>query len=224
MPIRAAPGPTPDREPDMSKAATATPAPLVRVVDDEPAIRSLFAQMAAAGGFEVVVHGTGTDLLAQLDEQRCGCLVLDLMLPDVSGIQVLQQLADRGCQLPVVFMSGMASVQSAVKALKLGSIDFLEKPFDVPQMLVAIQRAIQVDTARRRTGADEEAMRDRFLRLTRRESEVMEQVVHGAANKAIAANLGLSPKTVEVHRANVMRKTEASSLAELVRMHVAIHS
>ncbi len=205
----------------MPDPATPTPA-LVRVVDDEPAIQNLFAQMGASGGFEVVAHPTGADLLEHLDDSRPGCLVLDLMLPDLTGLQLLQQLAARGCRLPVVFMSGMARVCEAVKALKLGSIDFLEKPFDLPQMLAAIQRAIQVDVARRLAGAGTAALRDRFARLTRREAEVMEQVVHGAANKTIAAELGLSPKTIEVHRANVMRKTQAASLAELVRMHVAV--
>lgn len=207
----------------MVEPATPTPA-LVRVVDDEPAIQSLFAQMAAVCGFEVVAHPTGADLLERLDERRAGCLVLDLMLPDVTGIHVLQQLAERRCQLPVVFMSGMARVAEAVKALKLGSIDFLEKPFAVPQMLAAIQRAIGLDVARRQAGAGAAELRDRFARLTRREAEVMEQVVHGAANKEIAVRLGLSPKTIEVHRANVMRKTRATSLAELVRMHVAMRA
>jgi two-component system, LuxR family, response regulator FixJ len=205
---------------------TAAPAPgalpLVRVVDDEPTIQALFRRMATLGGFEVATWGSGRELLDALDDARPGCLVIDLVLPDLTGIEVLEEVSRRQCQLPVVFMSGMARVAEAVKALKLGSVDFLEKPFDVQTMIGTLQRAIALDQQRRAAGADREELRARFQRLTRRETEVMEQIVQGAANKEVAARLGLSPKTVEVHRANVMRKTRAGSLAELVRMHVAM--
>jgi two-component system, LuxR family, response regulator FixJ len=196
--------------------------PLVRVVDDEISIQALFTNMGPIGGFAVATHTTAGELLANLDEERIGCLVIDLFLPDMTGIELLQQLATRGCALPVVFTSGMARVSEAVKAIKLGSIDFLEKPFGVEDMLAAINRAIDLDRERRRSGATCDGLRRRFARLSPRESQVMELVVQGAANKEVAHRLGLSPKTVEVHRANVMRKTEAASLAELVRMHVTI--
>jgi two-component system response regulator FixJ len=198
--------------------------PLVRVVDDAHEIQALFKRLGPIGSFAVTTCTTGTELLESLDEERPGCLVLDLMLPDMTGIDLLRALANRSCQLPVVFMSGMARVPEAVQALKLGSIDFLEKPFDTHEMIAVIQKAIALDQGRRRTGTLREDVRTRFAQLTRRENEVMEQIVQGAANKEVAARLGLSPKTVEVHRANVMRKTRASSLAELVRMHVAVRS
>jgi two-component system, LuxR family, response regulator FixJ len=204
-----------------TKAVLAT-LPLVRVVDDEAAIQALITNMGPIGGFAVSAHTTAGDLLANLDESRIGCLVIDLFLPDMTGIELLEQLAGRGCALPVVFTSGMARVSEAVKAIKLGSIDFLEKPFGVEAMVAAIQRAIELDRERRHSGATCDGLRRRFARLSPRESQVMELVVQGAANKEVAHRLGLSPKTVEVHRANVMRKTEAASLAELVRMHVAI--
>jgi FixJ family two-component response regulator len=194
--------------------------PLVRVVDDEPSIQNLFLKMAAIGGFECQPFLMGHELLDRLDETRPGCLVIDLILPDRSGIELLQALSERHCRLPVVFMSGMARVSEAVRALKLGSIDFLEKPFELQTMIETVQRAIEIDRQNRQDGSEREDVAHRFDLLTPRESEVMEQIVRGAANKEVAARLGLSPKTVEVHRANVMRKTRARSLAELVRMHV----
>lgn len=194
--------------------------PLVRVVDDEPSIQGLFGKMAAIGGFECSAYLRAQDLLDDLDESRPGCLVLDLVLPDRSGIELLREISARHCQLPVIFMSGMARVSEAVSALKLGSLDFIEKPFDLHTMLDAVRRAVEIDRQNRQEGADQQEMHGRFAALTPRESQVMEQIVQGAANKEVAAKLGLSPKTVEVHRANVMRKTRARSLAELVRMHV----
>lgn len=197
--------------------------PLVRVVDDEPSIQGLFTRMATLGGFTVESHLTARSMLDSLDESRPGCLVLDLILPDATGIEVLQELANRHSKLPVVFVSGMARVSEAVRALKLGSVDFIEKPFEVADMLAVVRRAIELDASNRRSELDQDHLRRRFEELTPREREVMEQIVHGAANKEVAATLGLSPKTVEVHRANVMRKTNANSLAELVRMRLAVH-
>ena len=198
--------------------------PLVRVVDDEPSIQALFAKMAALGGFAVECHSSANELLASIDDEQPGCLILDLVLPDRTGIELLQDLAARGCRLPVVFMSGMARVSEAVRALKLGSVDFIEKPFEPLDMLATIQRAIDLDQRHRRAGTHHQNLERLFQTLTPRETEVMEEIVQGAANKEVAAKLGLSPKTVEVHRANVMRKTQARSLAELVRMHVAVRS
>ncbi len=196
--------------------------PLVHVVDDEPSIQALFVNLGRLGGFEVASYGSASEFLARPDASRPGCLVLDLVLPDRTGIELLEELSAHGFPLPVVFMSGMARVSEAVHALKLGSVDFVEKPFDLDVMLDTLQRTIAIDVERRRSGADMEVLRQRFAALSCREGEVMERIVQGAANKDVAAALGLSPKTVEVHRANVMRKTGASSLAELVRMHVTV--
>lgn len=211
------------RQPISSPPAHDPSTPLVRVADDEPSIQDLFVSMAALGGFTPQPHLTAKSLLDTLDETRPGCLVLDLILPDATGIEVLQELAKRECKLPVVFVSGMARVSEAVSALKLGSVDFIEKPFEVQDMLTVIRRAIELDAGNRRNELDQGQLRSRFDKLSPREREVMEQVVQGAANKEVAAVLGLSPKTVEVHRANVMRKTNAQSLAELVRMRLAVH-
>jgi FixJ family two-component response regulator len=195
--------------------------PLVRVIEDDALISDQFARLDGTCGFAVATYPTGADFLAAFDPQRPGCIVIDLVLPDMSGIDLLQQLAQRGCRLPVVFMSGLASVTAAVKAIQLGSIDFLEKPFAMAHMVDTVQQALRLDRKRREDGNDRAELLRRFASLTPREVEVMELVVQGAANKEVAARLGLSPKTIEVHRANVMRKTRARSLAELVRMHVA---
>ena len=208
-------------KPTMPSGVSSATAPLIRVVDDEAAIQALFERIGQLCGFEVDCHGTAESFLNAYSDDRPGCLVIDLMLPDRSGIEVLQEVTDRGCELPIVFMSGMARVSEAVQALKLGSIDFVEKPFDVQKIAEVLRRAVDLDVQRRRQSEDKEAMMRRFESLTRRERQVMEQIVRGAANKEVAASLGLSHKTVEVHRANVMRKTQAGSLAELVRMHVA---
>lgn len=196
--------------------------PVVHVVDDEATVRTLFLNMARILPYEFRTHGSAGEFFADFDESRPGCLVLDLHLPDRSGIEVLHDLAAQQSQVPVVFMSGMASVGEAVKAIKLGSLDFVEKPFDLQVMVDAIHQAIAKDQERRSAEAASDSLRKRFDRLTQREREVLELVVGGAANKDVANALGLSPKTVEVHRANVMRKTQAGSLAELVRLYVAV--
>lgn len=212
--------PTLDRRcPTEPKTGTA---PLVHVVDDETSIQALFRSMGKNAGFEVATYGTAGEFLNNFDDRRTGCLVLDLNLPDRTGLDILRELATRGCQVPVVFMSGMARVSEAVNALKLGSVDFVEKPFDLQVMIAALRSAIAKDEQRRNSSATTSDIQRRFARLTQREAEVMELVVNGAANKEVAARLGLSPKTVEVHRANVMRKTESQSLAELVRLHLAL--
>jgi FixJ family two-component response regulator len=206
---------------DEGSRATAAP-PRVRVVDDEPAIQALFKTLAAVGGFEVVGYHTASEFLQRVEDDRPGCLVLDLMLPDGTGIDVLKEMAARKDTLPVVFMSGMACVSQAVAALKLGSLDFVEKPFDLQAMLAAIRRAIESDVAQRAAASELARLSRSFARLSARETEVMDLIVAGCANKEVAARLDLSSKTIEVHRANVMRKTGAASLAELVRMHVAV--
>ena len=198
--------------------------PLVRVIEDDAFISDQFARLDGTCGFAVATYPTATSFLTEFDDQRPGCIVIDLVLPDMSGIELLQQLAGRDCRLPVVFMSGMARVSEAVKAIQLGSIDFLEKPFEMAQMVDAVQKALHIDRKRREDGDDHDELLRRFASLTPRESEVMEHVVQGAANKEVAARLGLSPKTIEVHRANVMRKTRVRSLAELVRLHVAVRT
>lgn len=207
--------------PPPSRPPAAAGRPRIHVLEDDAAIQSLFRTLCELAGYEVCTYGSIRAFAARAEDDRPGCLVLDLMLPDGSGIEVLQQLAASGNEMPVVFMSGMASVGEAVRALKLGSLDFVEKPFELSRMRQALEQAVAVDRERRRRQGEQARVQQRFATLSPREQQVLEQIVRGAANKEVALQLGLSPKTVEVHRANVMRKTGAESLAELVRLHVA---
>lgn len=209
----------PTNSPRSAPPLVTTVVPVVHVVDDEKTIQTLFTNMGRILPYEFHTHGTAAEFFADHDDSRPCCLVLDLNLPDRTGIEVLRDLAAKNSRLPVVFMSGMARVSEAVNALKLGSIDFVEKPFDLQVMVDAVNKAIGLDLERRHAAAANAALARRFQRLTAREREVLDLIVNGAANKEVAAALGLSPKTVEVHRANVMRKTQAGSLAELVRMY-----
>ncbi|MGE3175433.1 MAG: response regulator transcription factor [Planctomycetota bacterium] len=201
--------------------APSVPDPIVHVVDDEPAIQELFRRLGSAENFAVRAYGSADEFLDGVDPHAPGCLVLDLNLPDRSGLEVLTILSERGYIMPVVFMSGCAGVNEAVRALKLGSLDFVQKPFDLSEMLAAIRRALEANAQQRTAEQQRVELRARFTALTPREAEVMELVVEGLPNKLIATRLGISPKTVEVHRSHVMQKTRSSSLAELVRLNVA---
>ncbi|MCA8978173.1 MAG: response regulator transcription factor, partial [Planctomycetes bacterium] len=170
-------------------AEAAATKPLVHVVEDEPSILALFRNMGRLSGFDVATYDTMKAFLDEFDTARTGCIVLDLNLPDGTGIEILEQLAARNCCMPVVFMSGMARVSEAVAALKLGSLDFVEKPFDLNNMLASVRRAIATDVERRSESARVNAISSRFSRLTPRETEVMEFVVRGSPNKEIAARL-----------------------------------
>jgi two-component system response regulator FixJ len=193
----------------------------VHVVDDDPAVQKLFQQLGYIEGFTVTTYDTASSFLEAVGEERPGCAVVDLILPDRSGLDVLRELAARGSRMPVVFMSGLARATEAVSALKLGSLDFVEKPFATADMVAAIRRGLETDRALRQRTRHQVDLRARFAGLTPREYEVMQLVVDGLPNKAIAARLGVSPKTVEVHRAHVMQKTAADSLAELVKLAIA---
>jgi RNA polymerase sigma factor (sigma-70 family) len=198
--------------------------PLLHVVDDEPSIRLLFEHLGPLAGASVCTWGRAQDFLdgAQLDDgQRPICLVLDLYLPDRNGLDVLRELRARGCTIPAIVISGMAAVSQAVGALKLGSIDFVEKPFRKEEILAAIRRAIDSARQHHQRLLDQASLASRLADLTPRERQVMDLVVAGLPNKGIASQLGISPKTIEVHRANVMRKTGADSLAGLVKLVVA---
>lgn len=191
--------------------------PLVHVVDDEPAVVDLLRRLCADRGLEVAGFGAARDFLSALDPQRPGCLVLDLRLPDMTGIELLEKLRELGTTQTIVFISGYAEVEHAVRAMKMGVHDFLEKPFSNQSILDAIVSAVARDAKSREAKAEVDDIGRRVARLTRRERQVMDLVVKGLANKAIAAELSLSPKTVEVYRANVMAKMEVGSLAQLVR-------
>lgn len=192
--------------------------PTIFVVDDDAAILDLVRRVCAPIDAQIQTFTSAKAFLSVVSPDVSGCLILDYKLPDLNGLEILQQLQDRNIDLPVVFISGKAEVSTAVQAFKLGSMDFLEKPFNIQELHDTALRAVAKDGTRRETRARRELIARHVQSLTPRETQVMDLVVAGKANKTIAADLGVSPKTIEVHRANVMQKMRAGSLAELVQM------
>jgi FixJ family two-component response regulator len=193
-------------------------APTVFAVDDEPGTLKAIARLLRAAGWSVAPFASPEEFLAKVDPAAAGCVVLDMSMPKLSGLEVQQALEARGCALPVVFLTGRSDVPSSVKAMKRGAADFLTKPVDDMDLLAAVARAVERDAAARRDRAEVAAVRERLATLTPREQEVLERVISGKLNKQIAAELGTAEKTVKVHRGRVMEKTGARSVADLVRL------
>lgn len=196
---------------------------VIHIVDDEEPVRKSLAFLLTASGYTVRVHETATAFLAlALDGHlRHACLVTDLRMPDMSGVELLRRLRDTGALLPTIVITGHGDVPMAVEAMKTGALDFIEKPFEDEVLLEAIRRATAELRRHPRDHDDLEATRSRLDLLTERERQVMDGIVAGLPNKTIAYELNISPRTVEVHRANVMSKMQAKNLAELVRMVIA---
>jgi two-component system response regulator FixJ len=191
---------------------------VVHVIDDDEAMRKSLAFMLRAAKLEVQTYASATDFLEHIPQAKPGCIVTDVRMPGISGIDLLRRLRELKMTMPVIVITGHGDVPLAVQAMKEGAIDFLEKPFAEEAMLSAIDAAFNVQAAhadRQRAVAE---IQERFASLSTREREVLEGLVAGQANKVIAYNLGISPRTVEIYRANVMTKMRASSLSELVRM------
>lgn len=194
--------------------------PTVFVVDDDRDTLKALEQLFISVGLPVELFHCGDALLRAVRPERPGCVVLDVRLPGNSGLEIQEELKARGIPLPIILISGYASVPVAVRAIKSGAVDFIEKPFNDQVLLDCVQRAIALDAQRRRERAHKAEICKRYRRLTPREREVMELVAAGLSNKAIAARLGVSSRTVEIHRANVMKKMRARSFVELLRMAV----
>ena len=192
----------------------------VHIVDDEEAVRKSLAFLLTMSGFTVRVHDSATAFLAAAPSIRNGCLITDLRMPDLSGVELLRRLSEIGAAMPSIVITGHGDVPMAVDAMKAGALDFIEKPFEEDVLIEAIKRAA-AQLARTNGGEDVSAIRARLELLSEREREVLAAVVAGHANKTIAYDLSISPRTVEVHRANVMSKMDAKSLPELVRMAIA---
>jgi two-component system response regulator FixJ len=194
----------------------------VHIVDDEEAVRKSLAFLLSMNGFAVRVHNSATDFLAFAPSISNGCLVTDLRMPDMSGVELLRALQAAHAMLPAIVITGHGDVPMAVEAMRAGALDFIEKPFEDQVLIDAIGRAaIQLQEAH--SGANDiTAIQARLKDLTEREQQVLSGVVAGHANKTIAYDLNISPRTVEVHRANVMAKMHAKSLPELVRMALAV--
>jgi FixJ family two-component response regulator len=190
----------------------------VHVVDDDPGLRAALSDLLESAGYEVITYGSTAEFLARVERYEPGCLVLDVRLPGMSGLDLQEQLARDGVNLPVILMTSFGDVPMSVRGMKAGARDFFEKPFRDQDMLDAIADAIEasrrsVPLMQRRT-----ALAQRHASLTRRERQVMELVVSGQLNKEIAHSLSISEVTVKMHRGGVMRKMQAHSIAELGRV------
>ena len=195
----------------------AMPDEKVHVVDDDRDVRESLRLLIRTAGLPVVTCASGPELLERIGPAHRGCLVLDVRLPEMNGLELQQELAARGVRLPIVFISGHASVPMAVRAVNAGAFDFLEKPCDDRVLLERIRAALELDRRNRRHAAGRQAVERRLERLTPRERQVMEQMLLGRLNKVIAAELGLSVRTVEIHRARVLEKLEVHNASEMVR-------
>ncbi len=196
----------------MSRAET------VFVVDDDQAMRSSLQWLIESMGMQVETYDSAQAFLDAYYPGRAGCLLLDVRMPGMSGLELQAYLAKREHRIPVIIITGHGDVSMAVKAMKNGAVDFIEKPFDDEALIVSIRNALQHDEKQRAMRAQRADIAARLAELTPREHEVMTMVTDGRSNKEIATALGVSAKTVEVHRARVMDKMRADSLAELVRM------
>lgn len=194
---------------------------VVHIVDDDEAVRRSLAFMLSSAGLPVRVYGSATDFLEALGDAQRGCLITDIRMPDMSGIDLLRRIKERAPCLPAIVITGHGDVALAVEAMKAGAIDFIEKPFDEDAILAAVKAALE-QTEEGQSG-DRTAIAERIASLSERERQVLEGLVAGHPNKVIAAALGISPRTVEVYRANLMAKMQAKSLSELVRMAILAH-
>lgn len=188
--------------------------PLIRVIDDDYAMRRSWAFLIEGEGWEVVTYSN----VAANDFSRPGCLLLDVRMPRMSGLELQNALKDKGVDLPIIFISGHGDIDMAVRGLKSGAVDFLQKPVDDRKLLDAISNAVLKNLNARRADAEISSFKTKLESLTQREREVIRMVAQGASNKAVAEGLGISEKTVQVHRGSAYRKLEIHNAAEIARL------
>jgi len=191
---------------------------LICIVDDDECIRSSLRALFESAHHAVVDFSSARAFLVSECVDKCDCLVVDVRMPGMSGLALQEELAERGNQTPLIIITGHGDVPLAVRAMKAGALDFIEKPFDEDTMLSAVERAVAMEQQARNETADRRAARELLDRLTPRELEVLDQLVAGRSNKVAAHHLGISPRTIEIHRARVMDKLNVRSLSEVVRL------
>jgi two-component system response regulator FixJ len=194
---------------------------VVHIVDDDEAVRQSLAFLLSTAGTPVRVYESATSFLDALPSLQPGCLITDMRMPDMTGIELLQRLKSKSIDLPVIVITGHGDIPLAVEAMKSGAIDFIEKPFAEEAILKAV-RAAENAKSKGRQSDDEAVVAARLAALSERERQVLDGLIAGNANKTIAYDLGISPRTVEVYRANVMSKMRAKSLSELIRMALTL--
>jgi two-component system, LuxR family, response regulator FixJ len=192
--------------------------PMVFIVDDDSGVRSSIRILLKSVGISTTAFASAKEFLAAYDQSQPGCLVLDIRMPGMSGMELQLELNRLGAVIPVVFITGHGDVPMAVEAMQQGAFDFLQKPFRDQDLIHRIQKALERDAAHRAALQQTDAIKTRLESLTPREREVLDLLADGKQNKVMAAELGLSQRTVEIHRANVMEKMQARSVAQLVRM------
>ena len=197
---------------------TKVTAPLIFIVDDDPSVRKSLTRVVTSAGYAVESYASAQEFMARAPYGGPCCMVLDVRMPGLTGPDLQAALAGSGHRVPIVFITGHGDISMSVKAMKAGAVDFLTKPFDVESLLEAIQRAVAKDVTDLTEESRTAEVLDRVKRLTPREMEIFALVVTGMLNKQIAAELGITEKTVKVHRARVMEKMRAGSVAELVRL------
>ena len=195
--------------------------PTVFLVDDDDAVRDALGLLLDSVGLRTASYPSAAEFLDHYDPGRPGCLVLDIRMPAMSGMELQTALAEKSVNIPIIFLSGHGNVSMSAKAFRSGAVDFLEKPFDENVLLERIHEAIRLDRSNREATARRSAAHTRLASLTRREHEVMLLIVTGHANKEIATKLDLSTRTVETHRGRIMEKTGVQSLTELIELALA---
>ncbi len=206
----------------MNKPAEKEVQPTIYVVDDDDGMRRALDTLLSTVGYKTAVFSRPSEFLSQFKPEAHSCLVLDIRMPEMSGLEVQQQLNRRGSMLPVIFITGHGDVPMAVQAMKEGAFEFIQKPFRDQDLLDRINHALKQDADNRTNAARRSEVQHRLESLTPREKQVMNFIVDGSANKVIAIDLGLSERTVEIHRAKVMEKMGARSVAHLVKLHLTL--